>query len=265
MLTAWFVFWVNLRVRTLQKYLSKFRKFENNVKSFLKESEEVYVYSVSMFLIMTATFFLLTIVMRLDLGWFVPLEYAAKILGNLRNVPVTTFNDFTKIWYLKVALGMMIARMIDIFFPSPFLNNYRAYKHLSFLKKIQEGKVKESMTQFELNQKLETKPVDFGFLIARVNLAMLLAMIFGSGIPLLIPITFLFFWALYVTTKKYFIRYSKKPAYMDESLVLFWLKVASVSNIFHFLNGLVVYSQETIFSKDNQYNFFGKENFIFLF
>lgn len=195
--------------------------------------------------------------MRLEVGWFQPLRLAAQLLSPRLRIPVSTFNDYTKTWYFKVGLSMIITRSIDIVFPSPFVNNFRAWKHrkvLSKLKKFQEKK----LTIFELKKKLQTKSVDFGFLIARVNLAMLLTMVFSSGVPLLIPLTFFFYLTLYITTKKYFVRYSLKPAYMNESLVEFSLKVATISNIFHFINGLIAYSQKNIFPPENQYNFFGK-------
>jgi hypothetical protein len=59
---------------------------------------------------------------------------------------------------------------------------------------------------------------------------------------------------IYLSSKYYFVKYSSPPVFLDEGLILFFQRICQNMAIFHFLNGLLIYSDEDIYTDANKFS-----------
>ena len=89
---------------------------------------------------------------------------------------------------------------------------------------------------------LEPYGSDFGWFSSRVEVSLFVTMAFSSGIPLLYVLSFLFSLVLFISMKNFFVKFSKKPPLVDDSLMKFAVFVLPLAIFLHIGFGLVMLS-----------------------
>ncbi len=96
---------------------------------------------------------------------------------------------------------------------------------------------------------------------ANLLTVLFVTMLYGSGIPILYPISVIFFLVTYWSDKLLIFNYYRKPELLDESLALKTLGWFKYALVLHVIGGVYMYSNSNILPDKNEIyeNKFGKK------
>ena len=169
------------------------------------------------------------------------------------NISPSNFEGFPRSWFLAVGMQIVSSKFIEIFSPHCFQYLYNRIQSKRRLKRAK----KMLNLQHTFLKLLEPYGSDFGWFSSRVEVSLFVTMAFSSGVPILYVLSFLFSLVLFVAMKNFFVKYSKRPPLVDDSLMKFAVFILPLSTFIHLGFGLVMWSDQTIFPKEAQGNLIG--------
>ena len=195
-----------------------------------------------------------TLLIRYEFWGWAPIKLIAAITSPIKDTSPNVYTSFVKVWYTTVGLNIIMVRLIEIIFPHIPTSIWMKMKHHYNMNKAQNNK---ELTRYEAEGLLKTPQIDFGFVLARVNYGLFITLFFCSGIPILVPLFFIFLLVLYRVTRHDFVKYSTIPPLLDEALIQQSCTTGHIAIILHLIIGMVMYSEETIFASENRINLIG--------
>lgn len=102
------------------------------------------------------------------------------------------------------------------------------------------------ITQSEYENSNFGAPIEFEQKYASMLLVVLMAMTYGSGLPVMYLIATIYFFVTYWTDKFLILRYYQKPNFLDEQLALRIVPWFKLGLVFHFVLGVMMFSNAKI-------------------
>lgn len=229
---------------------------KNYEKHHSNDGEEQSVFVRTFFLKFVNTGCLYLIINNKDFT-----EFVQGVSGDEVSLDSGIKADFSVGWYIKIAPILITIMMSNIAaVHAPVLRRF--YLHRRAERKLRKLGVQDVdvpqkrdglFCQDDLNQKFLGPPFHLHLRYAQVMVTYFVAMMYGMGIPILMPVACVSFYVTYLFDKAMFIKYYRHPPGYSHAISFSASKLLVYGIVLHVCFALWMFSDGLIFSSDSEF------------